>query len=69
MIEKAKKNAKKIGLEDMINWEIKSCQEYANQELSGSMVANPPYGIRMTPGDIDEIHQTLFTIAEKNDLS
>lgn len=69
MIEKAKKNAKKIWLEDAITWDVKPCQEYANQELSGAMVANPPYGIRMTPRDIDEIHQTLFTIAEKNDLS
>jgi hypothetical protein len=33
------------------------------------MVANPPYGIRMAPGDIDEIHSTLFALAEKHDLS
>jgi hypothetical protein len=33
------------------------------------MIANPPYGIRMNPGDIDEIHETLFALAEKNDLS
>ena len=37
--------------------------------VAGAMVANPPYGIRMTPGDIDDIHSTLFALAEKHDLS
>ncbi len=37
--------------------------------ITGAMVANPPYGIRMTPWDIDEIHSTLFALAEKHDLS
>ena len=37
--------------------------------LQWAMVANPPYGIRMTPWDIDEIHRSLFALAEKYDLS
>jgi putative N6-adenine-specific DNA methylase len=82
MIEKAKNNAKKAGLtEDAIQWDVKPCQEYMtelapivvewwdNITVTGAMVANPPYGIRMTPWDIDEIHSTLFALAEKHDLS
>jgi 23S rRNA G2445 N2-methylase RlmL len=40
-----------------------------NIAVTGAMVANPPYGIRMTPWDIDEIHSTLFALAEQHDLS
>ncbi len=89
MIEKAKNNAKKVGLnEDAIQWSIKPCQDYMTELepiarhteawdstssdaiiVTGAMVANPPYGIRMTPWDIDEIHSTLFALAEKHDLS
>ncbi len=69
MIEIAKKNAKTLWLEDAIQWEVRSCQSYKDEVLDGTMIANPPYGIRMNPGDIDEIHETLFALAEKNDLS
>lgn len=89
MIEKAKNNAKKVGLtDDAIQWSVKPCQDYMIElepiarhneawdntlsdtvTVTGAMVANPPYGIRMTPWDIDEIHSTLFALAEKHDLS
>ena len=89
MIEKAKNNAKKVGLtDDAIQCSVKPCQDYMIElepiarhneawdntlsdtvTVTGAMVANPPYGIRMTPWDIDEIHSTLFALAEKHDLS
>ena len=72
MIEKAKKNAKKLGLEDdAIQWNVQPCQEYLASEdpLQGAMVTNPPYGIRMLPDDIADIHTNLFALAEKYDLN
>ena len=71
MIEKAKINAKKAWLEDVIQWSVQPCQDYLQSEdtLQWSMVANPPYGIRMLTDDIADIHTSLFTLAEKYDLS
>ena len=72
MIEKAKKNAKKLWLaEDTIQWSVQPCQNYLLSEnpLKGAMVTNPPYGIRMLPDDIADIHTSLFALAENYDLS
>lgn len=60
-IEIAKENAKNAGLEGVIEWKMANITEYKNTSLGGTLVSNPPYGLRMNPRDL---HQTYATIAE-----
>lgn len=59
MISIARENATKAGVGDDIELRIQSIEEYRSIKLEGTIVANPPYGIRLGTDDAATVHRTL----------
>ncbi len=62
----ARKNIKSAGVEDMIELERKSFDEWTEPSPEGVMVTNPPYGERLRPDDIDALYASFGTTLKKN---
>ncbi len=68
MIAIAQENAKNAWVDKYIQFAVKDIKEYLNEsELIGSMVSNPPYGLRLNNIiDLMGLYKTLATLFEKN---
>lgn len=65
-IEIAKKNAERAGVEDLIEWRLQDFQTYLRTPISGSIVSNPPYGVRLQDFDLDFLYRDIASIFMKN---
>lgn len=61
----ARKNIKSAGVEDMIELERKSFDEWTEPSPEGVMVTNPPYGERLRPADIDALYASFGSTLKK----
>jgi putative N6-adenine-specific DNA methylase len=60
MISIAQENAKHAGVENYITFTTKDIAEYVSgPELAGTMVSNPPYGLRMNTYDLEKVYYTI----------
>lgn len=67
MITIAKMNAKKAGVENHIQFQTKEIQEYITwPEITGTLVSNPPYGLRFPSKDVEQTHKQIAEIFAKN---
>jgi putative N6-adenine-specific DNA methylase len=67
MIEIAKANAKRAGQEGIIKFEVKDFKELALETgLSGMMVTNPPYDIRLKEDNIGSLYKNIDRIFRTN---
>lgn len=66
MIELAKENARLAWVDDTITFEVKNFREYKKEKLSGMLISNPPYGIRLKDDDLRAFYKDLNMILDKN---
>jgi putative N6-adenine-specific DNA methylase len=66
MIELAKENARLAWVDDTITFEVKDFREYKKEKLSGMLISNPPYGIRLKDDDLRAFYKDLNMILDKN---
>lgn len=60
MISIAQENAKHAGVENYITFTTKSVADYIpEEEIIGTLVSNPPYGLRMNTYDLEKIYYTI----------
>ena len=62
----AQNNAKRAGVSDTIIFEQKDFKSYVSEYLSGAMVSNPPYGIRLQDYDLDLLYKDISIVFMKN---
>lgn len=62
----AKNNAKRAGVADTITFENKDFKSYASEYISGALVSNPPYGIRLQDYDLDLLYKDISIVFTKN---
>ena len=66
IIEQASYNAKLAWLKDVIKFWVQNYTTYMRRDISWWLISNPPYGIRLTQGDIDQIHHDIAKIFKSN---
>ncbi|MCX6824388.1 MAG: hypothetical protein NT085_04660 [candidate division SR1 bacterium] len=67
MISIAKENAKHAGVENYISFETKNISDYlSGGELVGTLVSNPPYGLRMNTYDLEKVYYTITQLFTKH---
>ena len=68
MIKIAKENAKNAGVETYIQFSVKDVKEYLDwPELVGSLVSNPPYGLRLNNiTDLEPLYRTIAQLFVKH---
>jgi 23S rRNA G2445 N2-methylase RlmL len=60
MIEIAKANAARAGQEGRIQFEVKDFRDIVqNEKLSGTIVTNPPYDMRLKDNNISSLYKNL----------
>ena len=62
----AENNAKRAGVSDTIAFENKDFKSYVQEYLSGALVSNPPYGIRLQDYDLDLLYKDISIVFTKN---
>ncbi len=62
----AKDNAKRAGVADTVSFLKKDFKEYISEYLSGALVSNPPYGIRLKDYDLDLLYKDISIVFTKN---
>lgn len=63
MISIAQENAKYAWVENYITFITRDIAEYINdQELIGTIVSNPPYGLRMNAYDLEKVYYTITEV-------
>lgn len=62
----AQNNAKRAGVSDTVTFEKKDFKEYVSTYLSGAIVSNPPYGIRLQDYDLDLLYKDINIVFIKN---
>nr|MDD3720397.1 class I SAM-dependent RNA methyltransferase [Candidatus Gracilibacteria bacterium] len=65
-LEIASKNAENAGVGDIIKFELRDFRDYNNEKLIGTMVSNPPYGVRLQDEDLDKLYKDIANIFSKN---
>ncbi len=68
MISIAQENAKHAGVLDYIRFETKDVNEYLDTWylILGTLVSNPPYGLRMNTYDLEKIYHTITELFIKH---
>jgi putative N6-adenine-specific DNA methylase len=66
MIQIGQWNAERAWLTDVITWMTKDVHEYVDQDLTGTLVSNPPYGDRLKPHGIAQLYTALTKIYQNN---
>jgi len=66
ILEIAKANAKLARVDDIIKFSKADFRDYLNKDLSGTLVSNPPYWVRLKDNDIDSLYKDINKIFEKN---
>ncbi|NUJ98055.1 class I SAM-dependent RNA methyltransferase [Candidatus Gracilibacteria bacterium] len=67
IIEKAKLNAIKAGLENEIIFEKKDFTDFSKEKIAGTIISNPPYGLRLKDENIDELYKKIDNFLKNND--
>ena len=62
----AENNAKRAGVADTIKFKNKDFKSYLGEYISGSLVSNPPYGIRLQDYDLDLLYKDINIVFMKN---
>lgn len=62
----AENNAKRAGVSDTIQFSKKDFKEYVAEYISGALVSNPPYGIRLKDYDLDLLYKDIAIVFTKN---
>lgn len=62
----AENNAKRAGVSDTISWSQKDFKDYTSEYITGSIVTNPPYGIRLQNYDLDLLYRDISIVFTKN---
>lgn len=65
-IDIARNNAINAWVWDIIKFENKDYMWFLSEELSGTLVSNPPYGIRLETENIDELYKNIAKFFNKN---
>lgn len=65
-IEIARANAIRAGVADTTSWEVRDFKEYITAPLSGTLVSNPPYGLRLRDYDLDLLYRDIAKVFTKN---
>ncbi|MCP4523958.1 MAG: class I SAM-dependent RNA methyltransferase [Candidatus Gracilibacteria bacterium] len=66
MIEIAMNNTERAGLQGGIHFSIKKFEELLNDNLSGTLVSNPPYGGRLQENNLPGIYKTIDKLFRVN---
>lgn len=66
IIELWKRNAKFAGVDDTITFGVQDYTTYMRREISGYLVSNPPYGLRLEEIDVPEMHRNIAAFIAKN---
>lgn len=66
VLEIAKQNAQRAGLDGMIHFEVKNFKTYKSTPLSGTVISNPPYGLRLKDDDLKGMYKDIGYILERN---
>lgn len=66
VLEKARINAKNAKVDDSITFLNKDLREYKKEKLSGTLVSNPPYGLRLKDDDMKGMYKDINMILDKN---
>ena len=66
VIERAKRSAKFAGVEDSISFSAQDVESYLRREISGYLVSNPPYGLRLEEDDVEWVHKVVAELLSKN---
>ncbi len=59
-------NAELANVRDIIKFENKSYEQFLDENLSWTLVSNPPYGIRLQDVNLEELYKNIGTIFNKN---
>jgi len=62
----AQDNAKRAGVSDTVSFSEKDFKEYVSEYISGALVSNPPYGIRLQDYDLDLLYKDISIVFTKN---
>lgn len=65
IIEIAKRNAHFAGVGEDIKFTAQDYQSYLRREISGTLVSNPPYGLRLE-ADVEQIHRDIAKLFAQN---
>ena len=66
VLEIAKENAKEAWVADMIEFSKRNFTEYLTEDLTWTLVSNPPYGERLKDSDLDWIYKNIDKLLQKN---
>ena len=66
VIERAKRSAKFAGVDDSISFSTQDVESYLRRGISGYLVSNPPYGLRLEEDDVEWVHKTVAELLSKN---
>lgn len=59
VIDKARENVSNAGLTDTIDLKKSPMEQFVAPSAKGTIVTNPPYGLRIEPRDIHELYKTM----------
>lgn len=66
VLEKARINAKNAKVDDSITFLKKDFKEYKKEKMTGTIISNPPYGLRLKDDDIKWMYKDINMILDKN---
>lgn len=66
VLAKARENAKNAKVDDTITFVKKDLRDYKREKLSGMLVSNPPYGLRLKDDDMKGLYKDINMILDKN---
>lgn len=66
MIVIAKENARHAGVSDCITFATQEVAFYIDKDLTGTLMTNPPYGMRLKSLELAHLYRQLLTIFEQN---
>ncbi len=66
ILEKARLNTKEAGFENEIIFEQKEFSSFGKEKLSGTIISNPPYGLRLKDENIDELYKKIDAFLRNN---
>ncbi|USN58255.1 MAG: hypothetical protein H6767_08300 [Candidatus Peribacteria bacterium] len=67
VLDIARHNAFKAGVEDMITFMQRDYRDFAKAQLVGTMVSNPPYGMRLRPENLRQMYVDLNRLFQENE--
>ncbi len=66
MVDIAEENARRAGIPNDITFRSCSVKDYTDTPLSGCLVTNPPYGLRLNDQDLVPLYESLTKIFKTN---